>query len=42
MLGIKSNRGPITGKFADILRDEIAAALKEREQNIGKVATKEV
>lgn len=30
MLGVKSNNEPIKGKFAKILREEIAAALKDR------------
>ena len=31
MLGVKSNRGPVRGAFAEKLREEIAIALKERQ-----------
>lgn len=33
MLGIKTNKAPIRGKFAKKLREEIAVALSERKQD---------
>ena len=31
MLGMKSNRGPVKGVFADKLREQIAISRKERQ-----------
>lgn len=33
MLGVKSKREPIVGKFAEKLREEIRIALEERKGN---------
>ena len=40
MLGVKSNRNPIKGAFADKLREEIAIAQMERQANQAQVQAK--
>ena len=39
MLGVKSNKAPIRGKFAEKLREEIAIALAERNTQSAQMKT---
>ena len=40
MLGFKSYRGPITGEFAEKLREQIALAVEKRQAEKAQVQTK--